>query len=319
MMDTLTDVPGLQVGHAQVAGGGSGSTVVMGPFRGAVEVRGMATGTRELETLDPVHIVPRVDAVLLTGGSAWGLDAAGGVMERLEEEGRGFPTAPGTAVPIVPAAVIYDLEEGRPRPDRTTGRRAAESATGGPVSQGRVGAGAGATVGKLFGPGRASPGGVGSAALQAGDHPVGALAVVNAFGDVRKPGGLIAAGARRDDGSFADSATVLRTAEGAPGRQWPAAEGTNTTLAVVATDAPLSRTDLQRVARVAATGVPRRVDPAHTPFDGDIVFALSTAGDEAPLPPDQVLALGSTARDALEEAILRGVESGGPADGGRRA
>lgn len=263
--------------------------MVLGPFRAAVEVRGLATGTRELGVLALEHLVPRVHAILLTGGSAFGLAAADGVMGWLAERGIGHETAV-TPVPIVPAAVIYDLRSGRERPDSAMGRQACQAAGTGPVPRGRVGAGAGATVGKLGGIENAAPGGLGSAARREGEWTVGALVVVNAVGDVVDPSGRVVAGGRTE-----------RPRTGAPG------SGENTTLAVVATDAPLDRTDLGRLARMAGTALARRIVPVHTPFDGDVIFAVSPTSAVEPVPSARLLELGVAARDALEEAILDAV------------
>ncbi len=303
--DTLTAVAGLTVGHATLPEGPTGCTVVIGPFRAAAHVAGMATGTRELDVLRPEHLVPTADAILLTGGSAFGLAAADGVAAWLSARGRGFDT--GVArVPIVPAAVIFDLREGGPRPGPGEGRAACDAARGDPVSEGRVGAGAGATVGKAAGRERASPGGIGSAAERVREWTVGALAVVNALGDVLDDRGRVVAGARGPDGGWLDSSRLLVEARAeVGGRETPS--GGNTTLAVVATDAPLSRVDLGRVARMAATALARRISPVATPFDGDVVFAVSTAPDERPLPLLDITALGVAARDALERAITRAV------------
>jgi L-aminopeptidase/D-esterase-like protein len=312
---TLTAVPGIRVGHATAPQGRTGCTVVLGPFRGAVELSGLATGTRELGALDPRHLVARIDALLLTGGSAFGLAAADGVSGWLAERGIGFDT--GVAlVPIVPAAVIFDLAEGVPRPDAALGRHACTVASGAPVEEGRVGAGAGATVGKLAGRERSSPGGLGTAAGRLGPHAVGALAVVNALGNVSDRSGRIVAGARGErPGEWLDTAAAQGSGA-APGfarsADGPRA-GTNTTLAVVATDAPLSRGELARVVRVAATALARRIDPVHTPFDGDVVFALSTAREVSEIGPAESLALGVALRDLLEEAIIRAVTVGRPA------
>lgn len=329
---TLTAVPGLRVGHATAPEGGTGCTVVLGPFRAAVEVRGLATGTRELGTLAPEHLVPRADALLFTGGSAFGLDAAAGVMAWHRERGLGYRTRAGS-VPIVPAAVVYDLAEGRPTPGADLGRQACDDAGDGLVETGRVGAGAGATVGKLAGPGRASPGGVGCASstvelpFDGGRHAgaagpastrrwtVAALAVVNAVGNVLDGKGRIVAGIRGEDGTFLDARAALaggergtdgfgRMADGAEG---PVA-GTNTTLAVVATDAPLSRLELLRMARMASTALARRIDPVHTPFDGDVVFAVSTAPDVGMArSSSELLEIGVAARTVLENAITESV------------
>ncbi|HSM62021.1 MAG TPA: P1 family peptidase [Longimicrobiales bacterium] len=304
----ITAVPGVEVGHARVPGGDSGCTVLLGPFRGAVEVRGLATGSRELPTLSADHVVPRVDAILLTGGSAFGLAAADGVMAWLSERGRGYDT--GVApVPIVPTAVVFDLREGRARPDASTGRAACDAAGRGPVAEGRVGAGAGTSVGKLAGRERASVGGVGTWAVESRGYTVGALAVVNAVGDVRDADGRIVAGARGDDGAFMDAERWLREGAGPP-TAGPPAPGTNTTLAVVATDAPLPRVDLGRLARMAANALSRRITPVHTPFDGDVVFAVSTADSPVDLDRRDVLALGTVAQHVLEEAITRAVTAG---------
>jgi L-aminopeptidase/D-esterase-like protein len=312
---SLTAVPGIRVGHALTADGASGCTVVIGPFRGAVDVSGMATGSRELHVLDVEHMVPAVTAILLTGGSAFGLAAADGVTAWLAEHDLGHDTG-ALRVPIVPSAVIFDLRPGRSRPDAGTGRAACEAASSAPVPLGRVGAAASATVGNLAGPEGTMWGGLGSAALTLGEWTVGALAVVNALGDVLDGSGRIVAGARAQDGSFLDSARLLR--------EWPLEQlrdgsfrtslregalrpGRNTTLTAVATDAPLSRVDLLRLARMAGTALPRRVSPVRTPFDGDVLFALSTAPETRPVPGPELAALGVTARDAVEEAITSAV------------
>lgn len=315
---TLTAVPGIRVGHAEVPGGGSGCTVILGPFRGAVEVLGLATGSRELGVLSPYHLVDRVNAILLTGGSAFGLAAADGVMGWLAERGEGFYTGV-EMVPLVPAAVIFDLAPGVGRPGPGEGRRACEGASTTPVPEGGVGAGAGATVGKLRGMEAASPGGVGSASRvwdtdgrETGT--VGALAVVNALGDVVAEDGKIlaggggmatAGGGTSPWGRWAGSDEVgegSRDGDGVGGRP-----GTSTTLAVVATDLPLSRVELGRVARMAATALPRAISPVNTPFDGDVLFAVSTSDAEGALAPGEVMGVGILARDLLEESIRRAV------------
>lgn len=336
---TLTDVPGLRVGHAADEAARTGCTVVLGPFRGACHVSGLATGTRELDALSPVHLVDRIDALLLTGGSAYGLGAADGVMAWLRERGRGFGT-PAALVPIVPAAVIYDLGAGASDrwPDAAMGRDACDAAGEGPVPEGPVGAGTGATVGKLLGAERAAAGGVGSAAERAaadrsaearaagaavrpdaadraaagaaGAGPVvAALAVVNALGDVLDDRGRVLAGPRLDDGSLARSVELIRSRGAAAfaGSVPPS----NTTLAVVATDAPLERTALQALARMASTAMARRISPVHTPFDGDITFALSTASRAEHTAPADLFALGVRAAAALETAIERAVRRAG--------
>lgn len=337
---SLTSVPGLSVGHAQDGAARTGCTAVLGPFRAAVEVRGLATGSRELDALSPLHVVPRCDALLLTGGSAFGLAAADGVVRWLEERGRGFATG-AARVPIVPAAVIYDLGVGDAdvRPDPAMGYEACDSATAGPVAEGALGAGCGATLGKLRGGSRAEPSGVGSAADGEEAPAVGALAVVNAFGDVLDGRGRILAGTRDDDGAFVDTAAALRGGALPPGFRERAAEERgvgddrtpedgdgagpgasggvteNTTLGVVATEAALDRTALQVVARQAMNGLVRRVSPAATPLDGDLVFALSTARPEDDDPPRggraEVLGVALRAERALERAIGRAVTAPG--------
>jgi L-aminopeptidase/D-esterase-like protein len=279
--NALTDVPGLRVGHAALTGAGalSGSTVVLAPDGGGavggIDVRGAAPGTRETDLLAPGNTVPRVHAVVLSGGSAYGLAAADGVMGRLEAAGAGFAVA-GGVVPIVPAAVVFDLGRGGDfgrRPDAALGAAAYDAASGGPVAQGCVGAGTGAVAGGL-------KGGVGSAsAVLDGGAVVAALVVVNAVGSTVDPvtGELL--GARHGvAGEFdlpvpgSDALAGLRAVAG-PGR--PVA-GTATTLAVVATDLGLDKAGCGRLATVAHDGLARAVDPAHTAFDGDTVVGLST-------------------------------------------
>lgn len=326
---TLTSVPGFRVGHAEVPKGGSGCTVVLGPFRGAVEVRGLATGSRELGVLSPDHLVGGVDAVLLSGGSAFGLAAADGVMTWLEERGQGFDTGVA-AVPLVPAAVIFDLAPDRERPGPREGREACEAASSDPVAEGPVGAGAGATVGKILGPGGASPGGVGSASRSWKGYRIGALAVVNALGDVITSGGEILAGARGPGGDYLGSDAHLLVGKG-PGsfsdaggetrNSWegPVA-GSNTTLVILGTDLPLSRVELGRLARMAVGAFPRAISPVHTPFDGDILFALSSGMETGSVSPGEMLALGVVARTVTEEALRRAVSPAarlaGAPDGG---
>lgn len=303
---TLTAVPGVSVGHATDRQARTGCTVVLGPFRASVDRRGLATGTRQMDALSPLHIADQIDAVLLTGGSAYGLAAADGVARWVEERGRGFETGAGR-VAIVPSAVIFDLGEGRGdrRPDAEMGRAACEAAGRSPVEEGRVGAGTGATVGKLRGRDGAMPGGLGSYAVRVDDrHTVGALAVVNAFGDVLDERGAIIAGARDERGEFLDSATHLR--EQGPPAGFRSRTGEDTTLGVVVTDSGLDRTRLQIVARQAMNAIVRRTSPANTPFDGDLVFACSTGPARGP-GPAEVLRLGLWAELALARAIERAV------------
>lgn len=273
---------GLMVGHATDAEGATGVTVIRHEqrrWRGGYCIVGRATGTRELNALSTTSLADRVDAIMLTGGSAFGLDAAAGVMRWMEEHKRGHPMA-DFVVPIVPAAVIFDLLPlGRPdaRPTADMAYRACDSATSLGIHEGSVGAGTGATVGKVAGRDGAMKGGVGCWFEQVDELMVGAVAVVNAFGDVRDAQGNIIAGARLPDGTFADSARIL--ANGPPA--FPARPATtetpiggNTTLAVVATNAALSRSAVSELAQAASAALYRRITPAGTSYDGDIVFAL---------------------------------------------
>jgi L-aminopeptidase/D-esterase-like protein len=300
---------GLMVGHATDAEGGTGVTVVRHAeraWRGGYCIIGRATGTRELNALSPTSLADRVDAVMLTGGSAYGLDAAAGVMRWMEERQRGVAMG-GVVVPIVPAAVIFDLfplgrPDARPTPDMAY--RACESATSTGIAEGSVGVGTGATVGKVAGREGAMKGGVGCWFEQVDGLMVGAVVVVNAFGDVRDANGSIIAGARTADGRFLDSARVLAHGQrqAPPGQK--GAEGQNTTLAVVATNAALSRTGVTELAGAAAGAYHRRITPAGTSFDGDTVFSLCPH-DGPIFPLVQVEAL--TVR-VLERAIERAVK-----------
>lgn len=301
----ITDVPGILVGHYTDREGGTGLTVVLGPPEGMVAgaaVRGRATGTRELDALAPRHLVSRIHAVLLTGGSAYGLGAADGVMRWLRERDRGYRIGAGV-VPIVPAAVIFDLGIVG-RSDRWPGPEeayAACDAAGRGVAEGSVGVGTGATVGKVLGPAGAMKGGVGTWAATRGELVVGALAVTNPFGDVLDASGRILAGARREDGSFVDARAYLAAGNVPFGAQ--SGPGTNTTLVVVATNARLNRGQLAEVATMAVDGLARRVSPAGTQYDGDLVFAVSTASLDGVAP----LTVEVLAHEATAEAIERSV------------
>jgi len=301
----LTAVAGIKVGHHTLAERPTGCTVVLaeaGAVAG-VDVRGAAPGTRETDLLDPLNLVEKVHAVVLAGGSAFGLDAASGVMRFLEERGVGFGTDYGV-VPIVPAAILFDLGVGDPkvRPGPDCGYRAAASASSGPVTEGSVGAGAGATVGKMLGMGRAMKGGVGSAAVVVpGGLTVAALVAVNAFGDVIDPAtGLVVAGVRTADGlGLADARVLLRA-----GSTRKSPLGTSTTIGVVATNARLTKTQATKVAQMAHDGLARSIAPVHTLADGDALFALATGtlGADA-----DVSTVGALAADAVAEAVLRAV------------
>lgn len=298
---------GLAVGHATDEKGVTGLTVlrgVEGPMRGAACVFGRATGTRELDALSPTHAAGRVDAVLLTGGSAYGLDAAAGVMRWMEERRRGFDVGVGV-VPIVPAAVIFDLAIGdaAARPTAAMAYTACDAADTRDIAEGSVGVGTGATVGKGTGRANAMKGGFGGAVRVSGDVTVCAAAVVNALGDVRTADGRILAGARNAKGQFLDSAHALSHLSTAP--VFGGAAPHNTTLCVVATNASLDRTELSQLARAAGAALFRRITPAGTSFDGDIVFALCQPdGPRGVLMPIELLAT-----QALEDAIERGVRA----------
>ncbi|HEV8483710.1 MAG TPA: P1 family peptidase [Blastocatellia bacterium] len=301
---TITDVPGIRVGHAHDKRARTGCTVILCGSEGAVagvDVRGAAPGTRETDLLEPGNLVERVHAVVLTGGSVFGLDAACGVARYLEERDIGFDA--GVArVPIVPAAVIFDLAVGnsKVRPDSAMGYKACQLGSAGPVAEGQVGAGAGATVGKILGQARASRGGVGTAALKLSSGvTVGVLVVVNAFGDIVDPeSGRILAGARTLSGvGWLNTSRALEGAAQGISRTSPVE---NTTLAVVATDASLTKAQARRVAVMAHDGMARAVRPVHTIFDGDTVFALSTGRVVADL-----TAIGPVAADLVARAIVR--------------
>jgi len=311
MANGLTDIAGIRVGQAADKEAVTGCTVLLFGKPGAaaaVEVRGGAVGERELEPLRPGHLVERIHGLVLAGGSAFGLDAAGGVMRYLEERGIGFETG-AARVPIVPAVILYDLGIGNPRrrPDAAMGYEAARTASGGPVEEGSVGAGTGATVGKLFGMARATKGGLGTAtASLAGGVRVSALAVVNAFGDVRNPAtGEIVAGLRSGPRSSKFSGTSARMKRGAARRSFgrPARAGASTTLAVVATNARFEKVSLLRIAAMAHAGLARTIAPVYSSFDGDVVFAVSLGSKRA-----DVNAVGTVAAEAVARAILRGVQ-----------
>lgn len=299
---------GIAVGHAADVDAATGCTVVRAvdaPLRGGVAVFGRATGSRELHALATDALADRVDAVLLAGGSAYGLDAAAGVMRWMEERNRGFPIA-GGVVPIVPAAVIFDLGplgrfDGRPTPDMAY--RATDTAVCAGVAEGSVGAGTGATVGKAAGIARAMKGGVGCALRESAGVAVAAVAVVNAFGDVRDAAGRIIAGARADGGGFADASRLLVEQPHRIAALAAEQRMRNTTLAVVATNAALDRVQLTQLARAAGAALFHRITPAGSSFDGDIVFALGAREGT----PADALHVEALAVAALEDAIERGV------------
>jgi L-aminopeptidase/D-esterase-like protein len=308
-MLSIRDVPGISVGHATDAVGVTGCTVVLadGGAVAGVDVRGSAPGTRETDLLRPTALVERIHALCFAGGSAFGLGAADGVMRYLAERGIGFDTG-ARPVPIVPAAILFDLFVGSPdaAPGPDDGYAAAEAAERGDGQlEGRVGAGTGATVGKLAGPEATSPGGVGSAATRLPNgSTVGALVITNAVGNVLARDGRVLAGVRNEAGGFVDASALLLA--GPPSGRVPPS-GTNTTLAVVATDATLDRAQCSRLAAQAHDALALAISPVHTVLDGDTVFALSSCRGPAPDGLGGLLSLGVAAVETLRTAIERSV------------
>lgn len=310
----ITDVVGLRVGHFTDPRRPTGCTVVlaMDGAVGGVDVRGAAPGTRETELLSPLNAVEKVHAVLLAGGSAFGLDAAGGVMRWLEEHGVGVQVG-ATRVPIVPSAILFDLWIGDAsiRPDAQAGYAACQAADAVPPAEGNVGAGAGATVGKLFGVDRAMKGGVGSASASVCGITVGALVAVNAMGDVIDPAsGRVVAGARSADGAtlLGSMAALMRGELPAPLQP-----GMATTIGLVATDAVLNKAQANKIAQMAHDGLARSINPVHTMTDGDTLFALATGASGKTA---SVTLLGAVAAEVMSAAVLRAVRAarrlGGP-------
>ena len=304
-------LPGtFRVGHWTDEGRRTGCTAILagGACAGAADIRGGAPGTRETQLFTPGNLVSRVDAVVFCGGSAFGLAAAGGVARFLRENGIGYAVGPAV-VPIVPAAVLFDLAVGDPLafPDEAAGYEAASAAERENPEEGAVGAGTGATVGKLFGVARSSRGGVGFSSLRIGGGEVAAIAAVNAFGDVVGEDGSILAGARSDSGGFANSARRLLDGDLA-GSPLAAAAGSSTTLVCVLTDIPFDSGALRRVAIEAHDGIARAIRPVHTLVDGDAVFAMAPEGPA----PDLLtrLRVGAAAAEAAERAIRRAVPAG---------
>ena len=304
MSKGLTDIPGILVGHVSDFQAITGCTAILceqGAV-GGVDIRGSASGTEETPALDPLHVDPVAHGILLAGGSAFGLEAASGVRRYLEKRGAGVVT-PAGRIPIVAAAILYDLGIGNSkiRPNLAMGEAAAAGATDGPVAEGSVGAGTGATVGKALGMNQAMKSGVGSFTVTLpGGVLVSSLVAVNAFGDVRDPStGKIVAGARKAPGSreFADSEAVIRN------RPPAGLVRVNTTLAVVATNAKLSKVEATKLAQFAGLGTARSIYPVNTMMDGDVTFALSLGDHRA-----DINVLGSAAAEAVVQAILRAVK-----------
>ena len=305
----LTDVGEIKVGHWTEKRRPTGCTVVLCE-RGAVcgvDVRGGAPGTRETDLLRPINTVQQVYGIVLSGGSAYGLDTASGVMRYLEEKGIGYKVGPVVTVPIVPAAILIDLAIGdwKIRPTAESGYQACLAATSGKIAEGNVGAGAGATVGKMFGAEFAMKGGLGTASVGAGKTglTVAALVAVNALGDVCDPKtGAIIAGARAADGKgFRDAMAQIRAGYGVLASQ---GAPMNTTLGIVATNARLTKDQATKVAQMAHDGFARAINPTHTPADGDTIFALATGTLAARVEEG---AVGALAADVIAEAIVRAV------------
>jgi L-aminopeptidase/D-esterase-like protein len=310
-LNAITDVPGIKVGHASDFEALTGCTVILceeGAV-GAVDIRGTATGTRQIDALAHLHLVDKIHAILLAGGSAFGLDATGGVMTYLEEKGKGFDVVK-TKIPIVPSAVIFDFGIGdfRVRPDQQMGYEACLNASK-KVEEGSVGAGTGATVGKLFGIERAMKGGIGTSSIRGPKGLiVGALAVVNAFGDVLDPDSRqILAGARKSKRSFELSNSTKWMKQGVTRKQFgaitpPGSAAFNTTLGVIATNAKFTKKELHQVAQIAHSGLAKVISPLHTTFDGDLIFAISLGRKKA-----DVNTIGLLGEVALIEGVKRAV------------
>jgi L-aminopeptidase/D-esterase-like protein len=308
---SITDVAGIKIGHFTDSRRPTGCTVILceeGAV-GGVDVRGAAPGTRETDLLNPINTVQQVNAVVLSGGSAFGLDTATGVMRYLEERGIGFDTRVAR-VPIVPAAILFDLGVGDPkiRPDAEAGYKACKAATTDAPAEGNVGAGAGATVGKLFGMDRAMKGGVGAASIKLSDGKssltVGAIVAVNAVGDVIDPTfGKVIAGARTKDGkALFGTMNAILSGEALP----PSLGGQATTIGVVATDARLDKAQATKIAQMAHDGLARTINPVHTLSDGDTIFALAT-GKSSRRP--NVTLIGALAAEAMAQAVVRAVKA----------
>ncbi|MBU0490582.1 MAG: P1 family peptidase [Chloroflexi bacterium] len=320
--NAITDVPGIRVGHAQNTEALTGCTVILceAGAVGGVDQRGGGPATRETDLLRPMHLVEKVHAVVLAGGSAFGLDAAAGVVRYLEERGVGFDVRVAR-VPIVPAAALFDLDLGRAdvRPDAAMGYQAAQNASTDPPAEGNVGAGTGATVGKIMGIGQAMKSGIGTASIDIGGGVVvGAIVAVNALGDVVDPAtGAIIAGARTAQAGpirvgaadyFADTLAVMKSLVGRTALGF-ASRG-NTVIGLVATNARLNKEQTNKVAQMAHDGLARTVRPAHTMFDGDTILSLATGKKKA-----DVNIVGAFAAEAFAQAVVRAVRAARPAGG----
>ncbi|NLM43819.1 MAG: P1 family peptidase [Clostridiales bacterium] len=304
----ITDIPGIKIGNAEDLTGGTGCTVILcerGSVAG-VDVRGGAPGTRETDLLNPINMMDRIHAILLAGGSAFGLDAAAGVMKYLEDKGIGFDVGV-TKVPIVSAAVLFDLAVGdyRCRPDKEMGYRACINAENGRFSEGSVGAGTGATVGKILGMKNAMKGGLGSYCIKIGSLYVGALVSVNCFGDVVDPDSceILAGAYSSENKDFINTERLVMESKLSDDNPFAG----NTTIGVIITNAIMTKSEVNKVASMAHNGYARSIRPVHTMYDGDTIFALSTGEVEA-----DVNQIGVLAVKAMEQAVLNGVKKAGP-------
>lgn len=305
LRDAIVDVPGIKVGHSQNLKAGTGCTVILyekGAV-GGVEVRGGAPGTRETDLLNPVNLVEKIHAIYLTGGSAFGLDGASGVMKYLEERGIGFDVGV-TRVPIVPGAVLFDLEVGdyRLRPDARMGYEACLNASEAETAQGNAGAGTGATVGKILGKFRSMKSGLGTASFKAQGLIVGAMVAVNCLGDVIDPesGEIIAGVLTEDKKSIASTMALLKNFPQKTKDSFP----TNTTLGVIATNARLTKAGATRVAIMAQDGLARTIIPVHTMLDGDTIFCMATGEVEAGID-----VIGAIASEVIARAVVKAIKS----------
>ncbi|MBP2636355.1 MAG: putative aminopeptidase [Firmicutes bacterium] len=302
-MHKITDIPGIRIGHADNQAAATGCTVILCPegATAGVDVRGGAPGTRETDLLNPINYVDKVHSILLSGGSAFGLDAAAGIMQYLEEQNIGFDVGV-TKVPIVAGAVLFDLNCGdyRIRPDKAMGYEACLVAGNGPVAEGSVGAGTGATVGKIFGTEHAMKGGLGTVCLGVGDLLVGAIVAVNCLGDVVNPvnGSIVAGAFQEEPFAFLDCEAGLLAQHDKTINQFAG----NTTIGAVITNAVMTKGQVTKVASMAHNGYARTIRPAHTLFDGDTIFTVATGQITA-----DINIVGVLAAQAVEQAVLRAV------------
>ena len=305
MNNSITDIPGIKVGHAQNIESGTGCTVIIceeGAVTG-VDVRGGGPGTRELAALDPVNLVSKAHAVYLGGGSAYGLDGAAGVMQYLEEKGLGFDVGVGV-VPIVPGAVLFDFFVGdyKIRPDKEMGYKACQNAKDNNKAEGNVGAGTGAAVGKVKGPAFFMKGGVGTASRQVGDLIIGAIVAVNCWGDIVCPyTGRIIAGTLDDEKTnLADTMSILSSPDAGESKAFSG----NTTIGCIAVNADLTKAESSKVAMMAHDGFARAINPIHTMYDGDTIFCMATGGVKS-----DPTTVGALAAEVMAEAIINAVKS----------